>query len=1376
MAAKSGAPKGVKITRNGNNLYAEWECGSANYDAGQELQVYKLHPRRIWNGKSYVTSMTYMWVDISVGKTTRKKSIGTLADWVNYHASKIRVRGRKDDYYTGSGSKRKHHVPAWSDWVQASRTFRVPQVPTVSVAQGSGDAQCTLSWTVGSVNATNDYPFSSIEYQTFIVENQTSASFPESMWNSTQKGWSTGTSASASGSVTKNNNVVFTSSNTFTRVVRARATGAVGTSAWSTPAYYTYATPQKVTISSGTATGTSSYTCDVSWNNPATFARPIDGFQVKYLMGTPTSTNWDVPAGANWDDAGGVQPNHQKAFPFTLSSVLDHDEALWFRVDSIHGTRTQYGNPRFIRFGGVKPMQTTDVSIEYDSETRVLTIGESYSSGLSGVAVKVDVPHYNNAGAITTTKTYTIDGELEISGYTLPTNIDKVTFKARAEWGSSKTSDVSKYFYPKTAASPYAYCPVSINVSKGSAVGSVNLSWTSVLGDAEEAEVGYSTNQVNWTVTSAITTTSTTITDIDYDVQYWYRVRSKSSRGETKWSDATSFTLKSSDLAKPTSLGVTRNGKDGLRVTWRWNDFSQADAIEISWADDSNAWNSSKKPDSEELDKRESNGVFYISELERDKRWYVRARFKAANAYSGYIERFFDLPIEPIAPTGVTFTRTEKLNTPRISWKWSWDDAESAEISWADNTGAWTATDGLETTTIENTQQDFLDISNLETGKIWYARVKLIFGKYSAESGIVQVDLRTNPATPSVTLSDPSIPALLGKTDVSWTYFCEDGLEQQSATVWICDDEGVPIRQLVSVNDATTTATIYAETYGLEGDTEYHLVVKVTSTSGLQSEWSVPAKLFVSNVPEAHITETSLEYKTVGDNPQTYTGDIVTIDNSEGITEIQSLKVTLEPIQSGSGTPSPDNVRPISGWTEVETIVSPTTEAEDGTTYTTDLGRTVYGGTLDVVKGTLNSKPYYPSYDGETLTGEWISDRDEYIAGTTPTIGAQVVNIGAEGTDYQLTAQQIALLTGTNNVWSDGDLEVSTLDDARTGNFLTVMPLTLSATGIGNKGTVTAYVERSRPYFVQQPDEKQAKGHEGEIVLLNTRNGDGSFSFGISDLKGALDDGGAYRLAVIVKDLMGQSAEASIDFEVMWEHQAIMPDATVETDGNIVKITPIRPEDAWDGDYCEIYRLSADTPQLIVARAEFGTTYVDPYPTLGEFGGHRIVYRTINGDFITADKILAIKDFETSSDAEFPEEGLDAKKSIIDFGTGRVELDRNLDVDNKWEKDFVETSYLGGSIQGDWNPAVRRISSVSSCSITLTDEETIKDMRRLAVYTGVCHVRTPDGSSYAADVQVSETWSHDRGFLIAEFALEITRVDSDGMDGMTLAEWEAGND
>ena len=54
----------------------------------------------------------------------------------------------------------------------------------------------------------------------------------------------------------------------------------------------------------------------------------------------------------------------------------------------------------------------------------------------------------------------------------------------------------------------------------------------------------------------------------------------------------------------------------------------------------------------------------------------------------------------------------------------------------------------------------------------------------------------------------------------------------------------------------------------------------------------------------------------------TASGDIVSITDGQSVVPVKSLKVTLEPIQSGSGTPSPDNVRPISGHTEVETSVS----------------------------------------------------------------------------------------------------------------------------------------------------------------------------------------------------------------------------------------------------------------------------------------------------------------------------------------------------------------------------------------------------------------------------------------------------------------------
>ncbi len=82
---------------------------------------------------------------------------------------------------------------------------------------------------------------------------------------------------------------------------------------------------------------------------------------------------------------------------------------------------------------------------------------------------------------------------------------------------------------------------------------------------------------------------------------------------------------------------------------------------------------------------------------------------------------------------------------------------------------------------------------------------------------------------------------------------------------------------------------------------------------------------------------------------------------------VKDLTIAIEPVQSGSGDPAPDNVRPISGWTGANIFVSPSYDAQDGATYTisfpTEAG-TVYGGTLDVTTGTLTV-----THASDALTG-----------------------------------------------------------------------------------------------------------------------------------------------------------------------------------------------------------------------------------------------------------------------------------------------------------------------------------------------------------------------------------------------------------------------
>ena len=105
---------------------------------------------------------------------------------------------------------------------------------------------------------------------------------------------------------------------------------------------------------------------------------------------------------------------------------------------------------------------------------------------------------------------------------------------------------------------------------------------------------------------------------------------------------------------------------------------------------------------------------------------------------------------------------------------------------------------------------------------------------------------------------------------------------------------------------------------------------------------------------------------------------------------------------------------------------------------------TVFGGELDATSGTLTvTHGEIASYAGETLPGEWISDRDVYAAGTTPTTGAQVVYELATPQTYTLTPTEVTLLLGTNNVWSDtGDTTLTYLADGRV-NSLTALNMLL---------------------------------------------------------------------------------------------------------------------------------------------------------------------------------------------------------------------------------------------------------------------------------------------------------------------------------------------
>ena len=337
------------------------------------------------------------------------------------------------------------------------------------------------------------------------------------------------------------------------------------------------------------------------------------------------------------------------------------------------------------------------------------------------------------------------------------------------------------------------------------------------------------------------------------------------------------------------------------------------------------------------------------------------------------------------------------------------------------------------------------------------------------------------------------------------------------------------------------------------------------------------------------------------------------------------------------------------------------------------------------------------------------------------------------------------------------------------GRFVAMqtMPLTVTVLGAGESGTTSLSILRADDYHLYRPDDTTFDGYAGEIVATRSQYGEAPITITVDDLVGHLDDGANYYLVATVTDVYGQTASERVPFTIHWTHKAEAPTVEVVMDKvqRIAKIKPIAPSNYANGDTCDIYRITADQPELIVKGGTFGETYVDPYPAFGDFCGHRLVTITANGDYATADGLGWY-------DADYVDgDILEDNNLVIDVDGDQIVLPYNLTLSNTWNKDFKRTSYLGGAVQGDWNPAVTRDLSAGTVIVRGDDLDKQLMIRDLAGYAGVAHVRTPDGSSLTADVQISESQSYDTKAIT--YSMTIKAIDPSEPVGMTLDMWNS---
>lgn len=511
------------------------------------------------------------------------------------------------------------------------------------------------------------------------------------------------------------------------------------------------------------------------------------------------------------------------------------------------------------------------------------------------------------------------------------------------------------------------------------------------------------------------------------------------------------------------------------------------------------------------------------------------------------------------------------------------------------------------------------------------------------------------------------------------------------------------------------------------------------------------------NKPNVELSDTVI---TADGMTQAYWAYVTTDGTPQSYAEICEA-IYVDEVESPSGNPSEE------GWYEKDANDIYYLTADESV----ESGKTYYEQTED---GTL----VYLQKFGDTNTAQHIdisaSERG-WKEGETHLICVRVRSesgINSEGwsdpVSLHIAARMTAEISGDSLV--PYDLTEEGLEG--TEYRLEELPLTLYVLGAG-AGHTTVAIERAEDYPMDRPDESQIVGFKGEtIALLSDDYGDSQITISAQDIIGHLDDGAKYILVATTSDDYGQVSErAEKEFVVKWAHQAVMPTGSVMMDGDKAVIIPALSADipvGWqpqEGDVADIYRLSADKPQLVFSGAELGVAYIDPYPAIN--GGYRIVFRTNNGDYIVdEDEENGVRLAWIDLDNEF-----DYDKMIIDFGGDKAELYYNVDEDDNWTKDFRATTYLGGSIVGDWNPAVERESDISAVVIPIMEENTVDDLRRLAEYAGAVHVRTKSGSSYTANVNVKRTKSHEHFDTRYSYGLSITKVDAQGMEGMSLIDF-----
>lgn len=1383
MSKKTTKASGLGIKRNNFSFTASWKIPKCGFGKKQEAWYWSDgRTKDVKKGKKTVKEK--IWKSFKhVGTKTVKKSFSIdKEDFFPFETKRLTAVSFKVQG-TAEKQKVKNVETTFTESDPSEHTFKIerPRTPSLAVSEGSYP-KCSFTWNVKT--AKDDHAvFTRVVYQTALVPNS-----PDDGDKVQAKYWSTvydSTKDSHTITYTEDTGVIG-DGRSYTRWFRIMSQGPAGPSGKNSKKgnwvykYHTYAIPSvpviqgKPTISLNTAT---SYKITLKYKLTNTFNRPSTVTETKYLIAVP-GENMSCPDEGSWTTAVTTQLKSKDGTggsTFITDKIVGRDQCLWVRVDAKYGDQTAQGEPMLIvEAKGALNNPSGITTFPPDENTHIANISATNNSQVPDSFLVVRyytdsdrngkdigiIPHGQSQGYIQFPEDVSESPEIgvysAVSTYVYKETTDTSVIKGKTYY--ERVIENLKYVYkvvenPEDSKLSEYYDVIDSTVESGSYIKVTSSDFhfriSPIDGDESNVYIINSTSKYEKDIVP--------ISNGKYYIGYDSDIFTSYTKTATYPGGA----------VYPYSSGITftREGS-------KW--FININIPSVPSYDvfvDANIYNPNPSIDPQKtyywrsgLNTTENPyfyGVVREPVLADIDTYYERVgiAYYAVGTSAGMMSDIVKANSYAPKPPTIGAEPTDISGTIRVTWDWTWEDATQAELSWADHEDAWESTDEPSTYMVSKVKTAAWNISGLETGKVWYIRVRLISGveddlSYGSYSAIKPVDLRSAPVIPALNLSENAITEN-GSTIATWTYSTSDGSEQASAEIAEVISNGsdeAPTYNILPISIETQqTITLSAKDQNWKVGETHALAVRVTSSNGVGSDgWSNVVTVTIVDPIGCKIDGYSFENVPI------------TSTDEEGATVITNvLSITEMPFSVTVKEYNP---------TEDQSVNSE---------------KIYYDRSGD---GTDDS-PYVYSELNPSTRGWYELVNDNYILSEDTSIDSAKAYYIQSSTDIEETPYEYSEIVSTNP--NPTELYWFELNP------------------INNNHSVTLVVERAESFQVDKPDETDYVNFEHETVYIRTQLGSGEFTVDLNDedLIGELNDTAHYRVVATLNDELGQSAEDDILVSVNWADQATTPYATAEIDEDnaIAILRPIAPveeeyverfasidlfpvtgdpekayiaEDTnkiyrWkestyveNTDVCDVYRLSVDKPQLILKGATYGEVYVDPYPTIGEYGGHRFVDRTLNGDYTLADGSFAWLDtndiFETHS-------------NIIDFGEDRVELLYEVDISNSWSKDFQETKYLGGSVQGDWNKAVSRTASVKVKMVSDLDQESIQKMRRLAEYPGICHVRTKDGSSYAADVQLNETYTYTRAPRFNDYDLSITRVESEVTDGMLYSDWEELN-